>query len=189
MKNSLYHFWSFLEKSCVLGTDSPEERRRRVTLVVITGLCIIASIVWGTLYYGIFGPTTTTFITYGFTVVLGVTLLIYFITKGFTFFPDRISYSSWTMLYHDIKRILNGYLITVTVTAFGTALSLLVTAMMAYPLSVSTLKYRNVLAFFAFFTMIFYGGMVPWYIIVSKVLRLRNTIFALIFPYFHQFVL
>jgi putative aldouronate transport system permease protein len=31
--------------------------------------------------------------------------------------------------------------------------------------------------------MIFYGGMVPWYIIVSKVLRLRNTIFALIFPY------
>ena len=105
------------------------------------------------------------------------------IIKGFTFFPDKISYSSWTMLYHDIKRIINGYLITVTVTAAGTVLSLIVTAMMAYPLSVATLKYRNVLAFFAFFTMIFYGGMVPWYIIVSKVLHLRNTIFALIFPY------
>jgi len=85
MKHSLHHFWSFLEKSCTMGTDSPEERRRKVTLVVITGLCTIASVVWGTLYYVIFGPTTTTFITYGFTVVLGISLLIYFITKGFNF--------------------------------------------------------------------------------------------------------
>ncbi len=85
MKQSLYHFWSFLEKSCTLDTDSPEERRRKVTLVVITGLCAIASVIWGTLYYAIFGPTTTTFITYGFTVVLGITLLIYFINKRFGF--------------------------------------------------------------------------------------------------------
>jgi class 3 adenylate cyclase len=85
MKDSLYHFWSFLEKSCTLDTDSPEDRRGKVTLVVITGLCTIASIIWGTLYYAIFGPTTTTFITYGFTVVLGIALLIYFITKQFAF--------------------------------------------------------------------------------------------------------
>ena len=85
MKHSLYHFRSFLEKSCTLGTDSPDERRRKVTLVVITGLCTIASVVWGTLYYVIFGPTTTTFLTYGFTVILGIAILIYFITKGFNF--------------------------------------------------------------------------------------------------------
>jgi adenylate cyclase len=85
MKHYLYDFRSFLEKSCTLDTDSPDERRRKVTLVVITGLCTIASVVWGTLYYVIFGPTTTTFITYGFTVVLGIALLIYFITKGFKF--------------------------------------------------------------------------------------------------------
>jgi adenylate cyclase len=85
MKRSPYNIWSFLEKSCTLATDSPEERRHKVTLVVITGLCTIASVVWGTLYYVIFGPTTTTFITYGFSVVLGIALLIYFITKGFNF--------------------------------------------------------------------------------------------------------
>ena len=85
MKQFLYHFWSFLEKSCTLDTDSPEDRRGKVTLVVITGLCTIASVIWGTLYYAIFGPTTTTFITYGFTVVLGIALLIFFITKQFTF--------------------------------------------------------------------------------------------------------
>jgi class 3 adenylate cyclase len=55
-----------------------------VTLVVLTGLCVIASVVWGTLYYAILGPTITMFITYGFTIVLGTALLIYFITKRFT---------------------------------------------------------------------------------------------------------
>lgn len=105
------------------------------------------------------------------------------ITKGFAFIPNKVSYAPWVMIYHDIRRIINGYIITVTVTVAGTLLSLLVTAMLAYPLSVPTLKYRNYIAFFAFFTMIFYGGMVPWYIIVSRVLHLRNTIFALILPY------
>jgi class 3 adenylate cyclase len=85
MKHSLEHFWSFLENKCTLDTDSPEERRSKVTLVVITGLCTIASVIWGSLYYVIFGPTITTFITYGFTVVFGIALPIYFKTKRFTF--------------------------------------------------------------------------------------------------------
>ena len=85
MKQSFEHFWSFLENKCTLDTDSPEERRSKVTLVVITGLCTIASVIWGTLYYAIFGPIITTFITYGFTVVFGIALPIYFKTKRFTF--------------------------------------------------------------------------------------------------------
>ena len=85
MKQSFEHFWSFLENKCTLDTDSPEERRSKVTLVVITGLCTIASVIWGTLYYAIFGLIITTYITYGFTVFLGTALLIYFKTKHFAF--------------------------------------------------------------------------------------------------------
>ena len=85
MKHSFDHFWSFLERSSTLDTDSPEERRSKVTLVVIVGLCTIASFIWGTLYYAIFGAIITTFITYGFTVVFGIALPIYFKTKRFTF--------------------------------------------------------------------------------------------------------
>jgi len=84
MKHALYNLWNRLERLCTLDTDSHEERRHKVTLVVLTGLCVIASIVWGTLYYAILGPTITVFITYGFTVVLGTALLIHFITKRFT---------------------------------------------------------------------------------------------------------
>jgi len=105
------------------------------------------------------------------------------IRSGFAFVPKKISFASWVLLYHDIQRVINGYIVTVSVTVGGTILSLLITAMMAYPLSVPTLRYRNIIAFFAFFTLIFYGGMVPWYIIVSRVLHLRNTILALILPY------
>ena len=85
MKHSFDPFWRFIEKNSTLDTDSPEERRSKVTLVVITGLCTIASVIWGTLYYAIFGPTITTFITYGFTLVFGIALPIYFKTKRFAF--------------------------------------------------------------------------------------------------------
>lgn len=105
------------------------------------------------------------------------------VERGFSLVPERISDAAWQMVGHDYRRIINGYLVTVTVTVAGAALSLLVTSLLAYPLSVATLRYRNVIAFFVFFTMIFNGGMVPWYIIVSRVLGLRNTLLALILPY------
>jgi putative aldouronate transport system permease protein len=105
------------------------------------------------------------------------------VKKGFSLIPSKTSYSAWVMLSRDLRTIVSGYIVTVSVTIVGTFISLLVTALMAYPLSVQTLRYRNVIAFFAFFTMIFYGGMVPWYIIVSNVLHLRNTFFALVLPY------
>jgi guanylate cyclase len=60
-----------------------EERRRKVTLVVLSGICFIASIVWGTAYYVILGPTITVLITYGFTVVVGIALLVFLVTKRF----------------------------------------------------------------------------------------------------------
>jgi guanylate cyclase len=83
MKHSLHSSWHHLESICTLETDSPEERRSKITLAVITGLCTVASIIWGTLYYVIFGPALITFITYGFTVVVGTALLIFFITKRY----------------------------------------------------------------------------------------------------------
>ena len=73
----------FLERICTSITDSVDERRRKVTLVVLSGICFIASIVWGTAYYVILGPTITVLITYGFTVVVGTALLVFFVTKRF----------------------------------------------------------------------------------------------------------
>ncbi len=83
MKSTLNNARKFLEGICTVDTDSVEERRRKVTLVVLSGICFIASIVWGAAYYVIFGPTITVFITYGFTIVVGIALLVFLVTKRF----------------------------------------------------------------------------------------------------------
>jgi len=74
-------FRTLLEQFSVLKSDTLEERRQKVTLVILTGVCFCASILWGTLYLSILGPTPTVFITYGFTLVLGLALLVFFATK------------------------------------------------------------------------------------------------------------
>ncbi len=83
MKPLLNNVLSFVEGTCTLTTDPVEERRRKVTLVVLSGICFIASIIWGTAYYVILGPTITVLITYGFTVVVGIALLVFLVTKRF----------------------------------------------------------------------------------------------------------
>ena len=74
---------NFLERACTSGAEPVAERRHKVTLVVLSGVCILASIVWGALYYAILGPTATVLITYGFTVVVGAALLVFLVTKRF----------------------------------------------------------------------------------------------------------
>ena len=78
------NLWKQLEKLCTLDSDSYEIRREKVTLVVITGLCTLASIIWGAIYYALLGATTTTYITFGFTVIVGMALFIFLITKRFS---------------------------------------------------------------------------------------------------------
>ena len=56
------------------------------------------------------------------------------------------------------------------------------TVMMAYPLSRKEFFGRNVCAFFVFFTMLFNGGLVPTYIMYTRYLHIKNTIWALLIP-------
>lgn len=105
------------------------------------------------------------------------------IREGFSLWPREFSTLAYEYLFANSSSILSGYRVSIFVTAFGTAFSLLVTSLMAYPLSRGDMKYRNHLTFFAFFTMLFHGGMVPWYIVTTQILGLRDVIWALVFPY------
>jgi putative aldouronate transport system permease protein len=105
------------------------------------------------------------------------------VTSGLTLFPKKLSLGAYQLLYVRIDQILNGYKITFFVTLTGTFLSLLVNSFIAYPLSNRKLKYRRQLSFFCFFTMLFSGGMVPWYIVCVNYLHLYDTFWALILPY------
>ena len=78
--------------------------------------------------------------------------------------------------------ITRAYGVSFLVTIGGTALSVLITTTLAYPMSRKSFKYRNILAFFVFFTMLFNGGIVPSYIMWSRFFHIKNTIWALIIP-------
>ncbi len=103
--------------------------------------------------------------------------------NGYSFIPQEFSSKAYDYIIAAGGRIWRAYGVSIFVTIVGTLLSLLVICMYAYPLSRSSFKYKNQFAFFAFFTMIFGGGLVPWYIVYSQLIPIKNTIWILIVPY------
>ncbi len=104
------------------------------------------------------------------------------ITNGYSAFPEKFGLEAFQYLFNDPFMILRAYSVTVLVTVPGTLLSLIITTLFAYGLSIKHLPYRNAISFFLFFTMLFNGGTVPSYMIWTQIFHIKNTMAALIFP-------
>ncbi|WP_248930630.1 carbohydrate ABC transporter permease [Paenibacillus hamazuiensis] len=102
--------------------------------------------------------------------------------NGYSFFPKQFSFAAYEYLWQQSSLIFNAYGITVLVTLVGTTASLLITSMLAYPLSRRDLPGGMFFAFLLFFTLLFNGGLVPTYLIYTQVFHIKNTIWALIVP-------
>lgn len=102
--------------------------------------------------------------------------------NGYSLLPSQISFAAYQFLFHDFSEIAKAYGVTILTTLVGTIVSLLITALFAYPLSRPELPFRRTISFYIFFTMLFGGGMVPWYITYVNMFDLKNTIFAMIIP-------
>jgi len=105
------------------------------------------------------------------------------VTEGYTFFPSSFSFGAYEYLLQNADTIVRAYGITVLTTVVGTAASLIMTSMLAYPLSRKNLPGGKVLAFIVFFTLLFNGGLVPTYMIYTQVFHIKNTLFAQIVPW------
>lgn len=101
--------------------------------------------------------------------------------NGYSFFPEAFSLAAYRLLFNETSTMLRSYGISVFVTVVGTALAVAVTAMAAFALANPSVRHRNGLAMFFFFTMIFNGGIVPWYMI-CKLLGLSDNVLALLVP-------
>jgi len=104
------------------------------------------------------------------------------VVNGYSFFPSKISFDAYKYLFSDLGKLFRCYGITIFTCVVGTFFCVLFTMLYAYPISRKSFKYRNFFAFFIFFTMLFQGGLVPWYILYTKYLRLQNNLIALIMP-------
>lgn len=94
--------------------------------------------------------------------------------------PKGIQFNAYKMVFRD-PDILTGYKNTIFYTVFGTFINIILTTMAAYPISRPNFVGRLGITWFFVFTMIFSGGLVPTYLLVSQ-LGLRNTVWAMLLP-------
>ncbi|RED63291.1 carbohydrate ABC transporter permease [Cohnella lupini] len=101
---------------------------------------------------------------------------------GYSFFPRAFSMAAYQYLWHDIDRILHAYGITIAITVIGTATGLIITALLAYPLSRKDMPFSRFWSFVVFFTMLLNSGLVPQYLVYTQLFDMKNTLLALIVP-------
>lgn len=104
------------------------------------------------------------------------------VQNGYTFFPKALSLDAYYYMVKQGAVIVRSYGVSFLVTVLGTVMSVAVTTTLAYPMARKSFRYKNVLSFFVFFTMLFNGGIVPSYIMWSRFFHIKNTIWALIIP-------
>jgi putative aldouronate transport system permease protein len=104
------------------------------------------------------------------------------VIHGARLFPRALSLDAYGLLLERGAAVLNAYKITLIVTVVGTTLSMILTSTVSYAISIRRLRYRNLIAFLIYFTMLFNGGMIPWYILIVRTLHLKNTLWAMILP-------
>lgn len=102
--------------------------------------------------------------------------------KGYTFFPEKFSTFAYEFLFKDWQQLVHSAEVSVIVTVVGTVISLFLMALYAYPISRPDFPHRNFFSFFMFFTMLFNGGLVPWYLVYTRMLHMKDSIWALIIP-------
>ena len=102
--------------------------------------------------------------------------------NGFSLLPRDVTAEAYRTIFKNPADILQAYKMNVYYTAIGTALGLLVITLTAYVISRKEFKYRNTVSFLIYFTTIFGGGMIPWYLMYANVLNLRGTTLAIWFP-------
>lgn len=103
-------------------------------------------------------------------------------TFGYSYFPQKWSISAYQYIASQAGRLGRAYLMTILVTAVGTGVGVMITALLGYMLSNPGLPGRKWLNLYVVFTMLFNGGLVPTYIMYVKTFAIKNTIFGLIVP-------
>lgn len=103
------------------------------------------------------------------------------IVNGYTLFPKAFSTDAYKALLHS-DALFQGYGVTLIITVVGTLSALCISAMLAYSLANKRNVVQTPLLLFCYLPMLFSGGIIPFYIVVSQWLHLQNSIWVLILP-------
>ncbi len=102
--------------------------------------------------------------------------------NGYRLWPSEFSTMAYSFLFSQGSIVITAYKNTIISTVAGTFLSVLMVGLYAYPLSRDNFKFKGFFTFFAFFTMLFSGGLVSYYMVMRQVLQIGNSLWALFLP-------
>ncbi len=101
---------------------------------------------------------------------------------GFSLIPREFSLSAYDLIFKNPKMVLGSYLVTIGLTVTGTTVGLFIIAMTGYALQRPDFPLRNHISFYIYFTTLFSGGLIPFYMVVTRTLKLKDSYFAVLLP-------
>lgn len=104
------------------------------------------------------------------------------VRSGYALWPDEFSLSSYAYAFRNPTRIYQAYLNTIAITCIGTLIAVLIACMTGYVLSRQDFRWRNGFSLFYFFTTLFSGGLVPWYLLCTRYLGFRENYLGRLLP-------
>ncbi len=102
--------------------------------------------------------------------------------NGFSLFPQEFTLAAYKTVFEEPMVIVRAYGVTISLTVVGTVLGLFLQTMTAYVLSRKDFEWRNKFSFFFYFTTLFNGGLVPYYLLITRVLGLKDSYLAMLLP-------
>ena len=102
--------------------------------------------------------------------------------SGFTLWPTRFSTYSYELLFRAPEQMIGAYAVTIGLAVVGTLIGLFVVAMTGYALQRQDFPFRNGIMFYIYFTSLFSAGLVPFYLLMTQTLNLRDSYFAILLP-------
>jgi putative aldouronate transport system permease protein len=102
--------------------------------------------------------------------------------RGFSLLPQDPTLDAYRQVFAEPIVIIRAYAVTITLTVVGTAVGLFIQSMTAYVLARRDFKWRNGFSLFFYFTTLFSGGLVPYYVLMTQYLHLKNNYLALFLP-------
>lgn len=102
--------------------------------------------------------------------------------SGFNLWPKEFSTFAYKIVFENPRVMVGSYIVTFLITFVGTAIGLFIVAMTGYALQRPDFPYRNKISFFIYFTTLFSGGIVPFYLLMTQYLQLKDNYLAVLLP-------
>lgn len=102
---------------------------------------------------------------------------------GYSLIPREFSLASYEYLMGAMDSIGRAYMMSLVIAVIGVSVNLVITILLAYPLSRPNLPGRRFFSLMLFITMLFNGGLVPTYLVYTNLLNVKDSLWGMIVPY------